>query len=282
MKMKIITAVSALALISSAPAFAETRAASDVSGDAAVSSQETTKNNSVVQDVKNGLAKADKSLRETADDIHAFIIGRDRPAPDAKLEPVLIHRNMTAHGMLGETVVSPKGDKIATVKDIIVDKDGKAILVVVSDGGVLGIGKKVAAFDYGKVISQKDDGKVVMALSQDMIDHAADFSYDQSDRKTAKVIPADSLSVNEILDGDVLDYKGRKAASVENVYFKNGDASQIIIGFNKTLGMGGSLAALDYKDLELIRDKEEVDFKMNEAQTAQFEGFKKNVKSATN
>src|SRR5690606_18333733 len=134
-----------------------------------------------------------------------------------------------------------KGAKIATVKDIILDKNGKAVLVIVSDGGVLGIGDKVAAFNYSKVVAQKPDGNVVMSLSQDMVNHAKDFSYDQKDWAKAKVIPQGSLSVNSLLEGNMLNSKGEKVADIENIYLRNSDASQIIVGFNKTLGVGGDI-----------------------------------------
>ncbi len=266
MNYKAISAVSALALMISFSAFA---AETSASGNATV----TAKDGTAINDVKNGLDRAGNSMRESADDIRAFILGKDGKT----FEPVLIHRNMTAHGLIGETIVNTKGEKIATVKDIIIDKEGRASLVVVSDHGVLGIGDKVAAFSYDKVLAQKTDGKVVMMLSQDMVDHAADFSYDQKDWAKAKVIPTGSISTNELLAGDVTDFEGKKMASVENVYFRGVEVTQIIVGFNKTLGLGGDLAAVDYNDLEMVKDGDDLDFKLTPNQTANFKSFKKSV-----
>jgi sporulation protein YlmC with PRC-barrel domain len=262
MKLQLMTAVSVLALTMAVPAFAADAQVNAVSGTAAT----PPKDSSMLGDVKRGLVKAD--------DIKAFIIGKDA---DHTLQPVLIRRSMTAHGLIGESIVNTDGKKIATVKDIIVDKSGKAILVVVSDGGVLGIGDKVAAFDYDHVVAQKPDGKVVMTLSQNMVDHARDFSYDQKDWAKAKVIPAGSLSINELLKGDILDSHGDKVAAIENVYLRDAEASQIIIGFNKKLGMGGDLAALDYNDLKMVTKDKQLGFMLTSAQSARFEDFKKSV-----
>jgi sporulation protein YlmC with PRC-barrel domain len=270
MKFHSITAVSLMALMLSLPAYA-----ADVSGTGVA--PETTPSAAPSpgdSQLKKSLTEADKDMRDTAEDIKAFFVGKEQKG---KLEPVLIHRNTTAQGMIGQTIVNPKGEKIATVKDIIIGKDGKAILVVVSDHGVMGIGDKVAAFDYNKVVTQNPDGKVVMALSQDMVDRAADFSYDQSDWAKAKVIPAGSISANVLLEGNVVDSSGDKVADIENVYFRNAEASQLIVGFNKTLGMGGDLAALNYDDLQMIRDKKELDFKLTPNQAAAFKSFKKSV-----
>ena len=271
MKIQAITAVSVIALMLAAPAFAAD--ATQASEDPGVS---TSSDANATTGVKGGLNKASAEMRETADDIKAFLMGKDA---DSKLEPVLIHKDRTAHGIIDATVVDPKGAKIATVKDIIMDKDGRAILIVVSDGGLLGIGDKVAAFNYDKVIAQGADGKVVMALTQDMIDHAKDFSYDPKDWAKVKVIPENSVSTKELLKGNVLDNDGKKVASIENVYFRSGEASQLIVGFDKTFGMGGDLAALDYGSLEPVRNGKTTDFRLSPNQTAQFKSFKKSVEN---
>jgi uncharacterized protein YrrD len=273
MKIRSITAVSVLALMMALPAHAADVAATAGSGGAAVSAT-APKDNSALGHVKSGLNRADTEMRDTADEIKAFFMGK---GPDGKLEPVLIRRDRTAHGLIGEPIVNLKGEKIATVKDIILSNDGKAILVVVADGGVLGIGSKVAAFDYSKVVSQNPDGKVVMRLSQEMVDHAVDFSYDPKDWAKAKVIPARSISTNLLLEGEVVDSNGKKIADIENVYFRDAEASQLIVGFDKTFGFGGELAALDYDKLQMVHKNKEVDFKLTASQTAQFWNFKKSV-----
>jgi sporulation protein YlmC with PRC-barrel domain len=107
-----------------------------------------------------------------------------------------------------------------------------------------------------------------------MIDRAAEFSYDEDD-KNAKIIPAGSVSLNDVLDGNLLDSKGKKVGTIENVSFENGRAHRIIVGFNKTLGMGGDVAALNYSSLEKLEKMSSVDAKMNASQSAQFASFGK-------
>jgi sporulation protein YlmC with PRC-barrel domain len=262
-----------LALMISANAYGADVSATSGSGGTTVAIAPAS-DDSVLGNVKSGLTKADAGLRDTADDIKVFFIGK---TANHRLEPTLIHSSMTAHGLIGEKIVNAKGERVATVQDIIVNKYGRAILVVVSDGGVLGIGGKVAAFDYNKVVTQNGGGRVSIALSQDMVTHAADFSYDEKDWAKAKVIPAGSISVNDLLKGNVIDNNGKKVADIENVYLRNADVSQIIVGFNKTIGMGGDLAALDYDDLQMVRKNDDLDFKLTSNQTAQFKSFKTSV-----
>lgn len=259
MKYKSVTAASALALMIALPAYAGSVNAKD-------------NNTTIGQDVKRGLRATDKAMYETAENIKAFFVG---PEENAKMSPVWIRGDMTARYLIGKKIVNNDGDKVATIKDIIIGKNGKAALVVVSDDGVLGIGSKVAAFDYNKVVNQRYDGTVVMALSSDMIDRAADFSYDPKDWASAKIIPAGSVSANVLLEGDVIDSKGDNTASIENIYFRYGDVTQIIVGFNKTLGMGGHKAALDYDDMRMVRNKDgSLDFRLTANQSAEFKNFK--------
>lgn len=225
------------------------------------------------------IEKAGDAIRDAAESIEAFLVGKDGAAEGGKLEPVLIRRDATARGMLGADVLDQSGKKISKVEDIIIGEDGRALSVVVSDGGVLGIGEKVAAFDYGRVARQNPDGSVVMRLTQDMIGRAADFSYDPDDREGAKVIPPNAVSVRDLLDAEVLDPRGEKLAEVENLSFTQGDAAKIIVGFNKTLGMGGDLAALGFDDAKMARKGRDIDFTLNADQAARFNAFKQSVRN---
>lgn len=226
-----------------------------------------------VQKVKRGLNNANEAMRDTADDIHAFFVGDKSDSNRA--ETVVIARNITADGMIGETILNPQGKSIAKVHDIVLDKDGNAAKVIVSDGGMLGIGNKLAAFDFNRVISQRKDGKVVMSLSQAQIDRAAEYSYDRKDYMAANVMPEGSISVNELLDGDVFDARGNKVADIENLSIVNGSADRLIISFDKTLGMGGKVAALDYDSLSVVKDGSDINVHLNEDQSRNLSGFKK-------
>ncbi len=257
---KTLSAVSIVALMAPLSTFATEMPATAVSGKPTVPSEEVRKENNVGQNILKT--------------IKVFFSGFNE---NQSLEPILIRQNMTAHGLLGESVMNQKNEKIAVVNDIILDKMGNAVLVVLSDKGFLGIGNKLAAFDYKNVISQDKDGDVTMTLTQGMIDRASDFSYDRKDWAKAKIIPTDSMSTNVLLRGSLYDNMGHTLANIENIYFRSGEASQVIVGFNKTLGMGGNLATLDFKDLEIVRREGQVNFKLSAKQTDLFKKFEKSV-----
>jgi sporulation protein YlmC with PRC-barrel domain len=223
------------------------------------------------KDIQRGLNKADRKMRAAADDVKAFFVDDDgKPSAEA----VIYAKSGTAKAMLGADVLDPNGKDIAKVKDIIIDADGNATHVIVSDGGVLGIGDKLAAFEYGKVAGMNDKGDVRMALTQDMIDNAKEFSYDKDD-KDAKVIPAGSFSVDEILDGELRDERGSKVAGIDNLSIKNGKADSVIVKYHKKMSVKGEYAALSFASLEKTRNAMgSVDLRMNAAQSAHFDANK--------
>jgi hypothetical protein len=117
-----------------------------------------------------------------------------------------------------------------------------------------------------------------MRLTQDNIDRAADFSYEQEDWQKAKVIPSGSMSVNKLLKGNILDNNNVKVARIDNIYIRSADVSQVIVRFNDNFGFGGDLAGLDYSSLEAVRYDDRLDLKLTQDQANQFRNFKKSVK----
>lgn len=225
-----------------------------------------------MRDVKKGLARADVNTRESMDEFRAFLSGND---PKKPLEPITIRRDQTAENMIDKDVVDANGKKVAKVDDILIDSNGHPDKVIVADGGVLGVGAKKAAFDYDAVKTKNADGKRVISMSEDMIKKAPEFSYDAKDAgKSGTVVqPASTASVKEIMDGHILDAKGDKVADIENVAF-NGNDTQLIVKFNDTFGMGGDLAAMNLSSLQRADNNGEVNYRLNEAQTAQFKNYK--------
>ncbi len=68
-------------------------------------------------------------------------------------------------------------------------------------------------------------------------------------------------------------------AEIDNISFKAGHASQLIVGFDKVLGLGGKSAVLHYDNAKLVHNGDDLDFKLSDAHAAQFESYKK---TATN
>lgn len=214
-----------------------------------------------MRDTKHALKDANVNMREGADEIRAFLSGND---PKAPLKPVVIKRDQTAEAMLKTDVVDANGKKVATIDDILLDTNGRPDQVIVTKGGVMGVGGKKASFDYSAVTPSTHDGKrVVTGLSEANIEAAPE----------ATTPAANTASVREILDGSIVNAKGDKVAAIENVAF-NGSDTQLIVKFNDTFGMGGDLAAMNVGTLERVNNDGEVNYRLSEAQSAKFMNYK--------
>ncbi len=196
-------------------------------------------------------------------------------AEAAKAKPAATKATNKISDLIGQPVYNIKGDRVAKINDIILDKDGNATMAVLGDGDFTGLGKEIA-FDYNAITTRNADGNVVAPLTEDMIKNAVSFSYDPEDAGSrTKVIPTNGYSASELLDADVIDSTGETVGEVDNINFKNGKASDFVIGYDKTLGLGGEKAVASFKDMKLVKEDNEVHVKLSANQTAEFETMKR-------
>ncbi len=254
MKNKILATVSIFALMGIIPAMAETlKSQSQISA-------ETSAIDSLSQDSKKAMENIKTDAVEAYEEIKATLIGNEK---DEKNAPVVIDSRRTARGMIGHDIYNEKNESVAKLTDIILDKDGKAIMIVVVGDKFLGMGKQ-AAFDYDSVVRGEEDGDVIMPLTEKIIENAAPFSYDKVDGdKRVRVVPNNGYRVSVLLDGKLVNQKNETVADIENISFKNGMADKLIFGFDKTLGFGGQRAALNYNSTTIVRDGEALHFQLN-------------------
>ncbi|MDN5926792.1 MAG: PRC-barrel domain-containing protein [Hyphomicrobiales bacterium] len=97
-----------------------------------------------------------------------------------------------ASNLMGASVYNSAGDKgqeIGNVNDLVLDKDGKIVSVVVGVGGFLGIGSKNVAIDYSQVKWEQGNGKwwVIVPTTADQLKALPDF-----DPKPYQAEPAES------------------------------------------------------------------------------------------
>lgn len=266
MKKHILAKASVLALMAAAPAYAETTATQFKSEQSQLDKLEA--------DTKAAIADVKSNAAETYEKIKAEFI--DNPAPE-KNKIILIDPRTTATGIIGHPIYNEKHESLGKVADIIVDQGGKAMMVIISDAKFISMGKH-AAFDYSVVTRVEADGDIITPLTEEIIAKAARFSYDrtQSGDKVS-VIPDNGYSVNTLLKGRLLNPQKEPVADIENISFKAGQATQLIIGFDKTLGFGGERAAMAYNSTSIIRDGYALDFIMSANKAREFEAFKTKI-----
>ena len=80
-----------------------------------------------------------------------------------------------ADQIIGMTVYNANGEKVGTVHDILLDKEGKATGVVLSVGGVLGVGAKSVGLTWKEIDVKPDQQQVQISYTKDQLEAAPDF-----------------------------------------------------------------------------------------------------------
>jgi sporulation protein YlmC with PRC-barrel domain len=80
-----------------------------------------------------------------------------------------------ADQVIGMTVYNAEGEKVGTVHDILLDKEGKATGVVLSVGGVLGVGAKSVGLTWKEIDVKPEQQQVQISYTKDQLEAAPDF-----------------------------------------------------------------------------------------------------------
>jgi len=82
-----------------------------------------------------------------------------------------------ASKLIGTNVYNASNEKIGSITDVLLDKDGQPLAVIIGVGGFLGIGEKKVAVDLKSLqLMRSTDGDKVMAqMTKDQLQGAADF-----------------------------------------------------------------------------------------------------------
>lgn len=199
------------------------------------------------------------------------VLGGDASAKVEKTEQVYVDMNRSADEIIAKPLYNTAGKRIGTIHDIIIDRTGDMMNVVVADGGMMSVGDKKAAFDAGLLSYNNAEDRYVMNINERDIAQANSFSYDP-DKASANVetLPPEGLSVKRLIGTKLVDHNDEVVADIENISFNFKDSvDQLIIGYDKILGMGGETAAVDFSKIRLVEDRKGTRFQLTGNQSAE-------------
>lgn len=278
MKKRIIMMASAAFLMTAAHAYALTP------GAMATNDANTGSNHNPQRNLSAVPPLTEKDARGALDTVIQKISGADTRKAKGTAAPLIEESGAVtkassdvvggAATIIGKDVLSENGAALAKVEDIIMDRNGRATMVVVSNGGLFGIGGKKAAFDYDSVIKRNASGDALKPLTEDVIKTAAIFSYDPVKDDTVRLIPAGGYGTAALLTGGIADPDGGTVADVRDIVFRQGKASKVIASVNQVMGMGGDYAVLRFDRMQVARTDSGARFRMSTKQAAELEEFK--------
>ncbi len=176
--------------------------------------------------------------------------------------------------IIGQAVYNPKGERIAKISDLILDKNGEIIMIILADGDFTGLGKHVA-FDDNILLNYNNDGNIVVDVTEEIIDRVASFSYDREDySENIMVMPSNGFSAEQLIQSDVVNKEYQSLAKIEDIIFKENAPTRLIVKFDELLGFGGESVVLDFAEYEIINSDDGLNFSMTEMQAHNFETYK--------
>ncbi|MCK0196030.1 PRC-barrel domain-containing protein [Ancylobacter sp. 6x-1] len=79
--------------------------------------------------------------------------------------------------LIGTAVVTSNDEKLGSISDLVMEKDGRAVAAVIDVGGFLGIGAKPVAVSFDSLTMAPTDGgqKIVVSLTKEELNQAPEF-----------------------------------------------------------------------------------------------------------
>ena len=107
------------------------------------------------------------------------------PPPTEAVIPAQAAGDVRAEKLIGMTVYDTNGDKVGAVKDILFNEQGQATGVVLSVGGVLGLGAKSVGLQWSEVDIQPDAEVAKVQYKKDQLEAAPDFKTQEAQKAEA-------------------------------------------------------------------------------------------------
>lgn len=107
------------------------------------------------------------------------------PPPTEAVIPAQAAGDVRAEKLIGMTVYDTNGDKVGQVKDILFNEQGQATGVVLSVGGVLGLGAKQVGLQWSEVDIQPDAEVAKVQYNKDQLEAAPDFKTQEAQKAEA-------------------------------------------------------------------------------------------------
>ena len=104
------------------------------------------------------------------------------PPPSEAVIPAQAAGDVRAEKLIGMTVYDTNGDKVGEVKDILFNEQGQATGVVLSVGGVLGLGAKQVGLQWSEVDIQPDAEVAKVQYNKDQLQAAPDFKTQEAQK----------------------------------------------------------------------------------------------------
>jgi sporulation protein YlmC with PRC-barrel domain len=96
-------------------------------------------------------------------------------------------RGYHSDSLVGKDVMNRRNNEnVGQVSDLVLDEDGQVVAVIISVGGLLGIGARDVAIEWDQIERRVDGDDIALSVDfpEDRLENAPDYDSDRSDRRT--------------------------------------------------------------------------------------------------
>jgi sporulation protein YlmC with PRC-barrel domain len=186
-------------------------------------------------------------------------------------------RDMRASNLLGKDVRNAQGENMGKIDDLVIDPvSRRAHYVVLSFGGVLGMGDKLFAFPVNAFEPSRDQDELVLNVEKERLKNAPGFDrsnwpdfgdnrYRGDVDRYHKAEPAERgafkdqlMRASELIGREVKDGSGRDAGEIEDlvVNMRNAQVRYVVLDLDKAWSQKGKMVALPLKTVTFPRNKD--------------------------
>lgn len=163
--------------------------------------------------------------------------------------------------LIGATVRGPNGDEYGTVKDLIVSNDGQLQNLLVSAGGVLGIGDTQVVVPYKQAKITNDLKAVTLPMTKEEITKGASAKGQNITQGT------DTFLVSKIEDKDVRLQGDQKYGTLDSLVFdRNGKVASALV--EPSGGNRGQYKMVPWQSAKVNADQGYITLPMTQDQVA--------------
>jgi sporulation protein YlmC with PRC-barrel domain len=102
--------------------------------------------------------------------------GQPQSLASVRIDPVKLDSGYRASRVRGASVINEGGERVGTIDDIIITRDGKESYAVLSIGGFLGVGDHMIAVPYSQ-LRMADNRIVLHGANKDVLKQLPQFKY---------------------------------------------------------------------------------------------------------
>lgn len=147
---------------------------------------------------------------------------------------------LSAERLIGTDVRGRNGDSLGEVENIIVSRDGHAQGIVVSAGGVLGVGETYFRVPWNQVAFGRDMERVTVPISEDNVDT---FRWNAENVRTG----GNELLVQEVLDARAALRGGGRYGDIDDVVFGRDGRVKGLVVTSRLMGFEGNRYAYPFR-----------------------------------